>query len=257
MPITKLSLKEIKSRNKPWLTKGILKLINKKNDFYREFIRAENLHSKEFYHLEFKRYKSMINRLTRINKSKYYKTFFSEHKTNSKQTWEAVRSLINVKTKSNKQITSLNINNQIETNPKTISDAFNKFFSTIAKDIDNKIIPTNKTHKDYLNVSIVNSFFLTPVNHKELESLIKEMNTSKSVGPYSIPTNILKLSCSVLSKPLVKLINFSFSEGTFPNLLKFAFVIPAFTKGDNLDYNNHNNYRSISLISNIQNSLKR
>ena len=62
----------------------------------------------------------MINRLTRINKSKYYKTFFSEHKTNSKQTWEAVRSLINVKTKSNKQITSLNINNQIETNPKTI-----------------------------------------------------------------------------------------------------------------------------------------
>ena len=82
-----------------------------------------------------------------------------------------MRSLINVKTKSNKQITSLNINNQIETNPKTISDAFNKFFSTIAKDIDNKIIPTNKTHKDYLNVSI------------ELESLIKEMNTSKSVGP--------------------------------------------------------------------------
>ena len=84
-----------------------------------------------------------------------------------------MRSLINVKTKSNKEITSLNINNQIETKPKTISDAFNKFLSTIAKDIDNKIIPTNKTHKDCLNVSIVNSFFLTPVNRKELESLIK------------------------------------------------------------------------------------
>ena len=60
------------------------------------------------------------------------------------------------------------------------------------------------------------------------------MNTSKSVGPYSIPTNILKLSCSVLSKPLVKLINFSFSEGTFPNLLKFANVIPVFKKADNI-----------------------
>ena len=181
----------------------------------------------------------MINRLTRINKSKYYKTFFSEHKTNSKQTWEAVRSIINVKTKSNKQITSLNINNQIETNPKTISDAFNKFFSTIAKDIDNKIIPTNKTHKDYLNVSIVNSFFLTPINQKKLESLIREMNTSKSVCPYSIPTNILTLSCSVLSKPLVKLIHFSFSEGTFRNLLKCATFIPVLKKADNLDYNNY------------------
>ena len=79
-----------------------------------------------------------------------------------------MRSLINVKTKSNKQITSLNINNQIETNPKTILDAFNKFFSTIVNNIDNKIIPTNKTYKDYLNVSIVNSFSLTPVNNKEL-----------------------------------------------------------------------------------------
>ena len=56
----------------------------------------------------------MINRFTRINKSKYYKAFCSEDKINSKQTWEAVRSLINLKIKSNKQITSLNISNQIE-----------------------------------------------------------------------------------------------------------------------------------------------
>ena len=74
------------------------------------------------------------------------------------------------------------------------------------------------------------------------------MNTSKSVRPYCIPTNILKLSCSVLLKPLVEVINFSFSEGIFPGLLKFGNVIPVFMKGDNLDYSN---YRPISLISNI------
>ena len=101
MPITKLSLKEMKSSNKPWLNKGILTLINKKKAIYRKFIRAKNLHSKEIYHLEFKRYKSMINRLTRINKPKYYKTFFCE---NSKRTWQDARSLINAKIKSNKQI---------------------------------------------------------------------------------------------------------------------------------------------------------
>ena len=150
------------SSNKLWLTKGILKLINQQNAIYRKLIRAKNLHSKEIYHLEFKQYKNMINRLTRINKSKYYKTFFSEHKTSSKQTWEAVRSLINVKIKSNEQITSLNINNKIETNPKTISEAFNMIFSIIVTGIDNKIIPTNKTHKDYLNASVVNSFFSNP-----------------------------------------------------------------------------------------------
>ena len=124
MPIAKLSLKEMKSINKPWLTKGVLQSINQRNAIDRKFIRVKNLHFKEIYHLEFKRHKIMINRLNRINKPKYYKTFFSEHKTHSKQSWEAVRSLINVKIKSNKQITSLNTNNQIENNPKTISDAF-------------------------------------------------------------------------------------------------------------------------------------
>ena len=154
-------MKEKKSSNNQWLTKGILKSINQKNAIYKKFIRAKNLHSKEIYHLEFKRYKSMITRLTRISKSKYYQTF----SVNTKQILsEAVRSLINVKIKSNKQITSLNINNQMETNPKTISESFNKFFSTTAKDSDNKITTTNKTHKDYLNASVVNSFFSNSYN---------------------------------------------------------------------------------------------
>ena len=100
------------------------------------------------------------------------------------------------------------------------------FFSTIAKDIDNKIIPTTKTDKDYLNASVVNLFFLTPVN-----------DPYSPQGPYSIHNNILKLSCS--TSPLKKLINFSNSEGIFPDLLKFANVIPVFKKEDNLDYNNY------------------
>ena len=78
------------------------KISQPKNVIYRKFIRAKNLHPKEIYHLNFKRYKSMINRLTRITKSKYYKTIFSERKTNSKQTWDALRSPINVKIKSSK-----------------------------------------------------------------------------------------------------------------------------------------------------------
>ena len=71
VPIIKLSLKEMKFSNKPWLTTEILKSINRKNAIYRKFIRIKNLHSKEIYHLEFERYISMINRLTRINKSRY------------------------------------------------------------------------------------------------------------------------------------------------------------------------------------------
>ena len=62
----------------------------------------------------------MINRPTRINKSKYYRTLFSEHKTNYRETREVVGSLINVEIKSNERGTSLNINNQIEPTLKTM-----------------------------------------------------------------------------------------------------------------------------------------
>ena len=92
-------------------------------------------------------------------------------------------SLINVKIKSNKQITSLNIKNQIETNPKTISEIFNTFLPIIVKDIDYKIILTNKINKDYLNTSAVNLFLQTPKNDEEVKLLIKEMSTSKTVYP--------------------------------------------------------------------------
>ena len=74
------------------------------------------------------------------------------------------------------------------------------------------------------------------------------MKTNKASGPNSIPTNILKLFKKEFSKPLSDMINMSFNQGVFPNILKIANVIPIHKKGDKLDCNN---YRPISLLSNI------
>ena len=74
------------------------------------------------------------------------------------------------------------------------------------------------------------------------------MKINKASGPNSIPTNILKLFEKEFSKPLSDMINMSFNQGVFPNILKIANVIPVHKKGDKLDCNN---YRPISLLSNI------
>ena len=58
----------------------------------------------------------------------------------------------------------------------------------------------------------------------------------------------MKLFKKEFSKPLSNIINLSFNKGIFPNLLKIANVIPIYKKDDKLDYNN---YRPISLLSNI------
>ena len=84
-PVKKLSHKEKKSLPKPWLTKGILQSIKQKNVFHRKFLRNKNLNKRELLLQNFKVYKNTIHKLTRINKSDYYKCYFEERKNNSKK----------------------------------------------------------------------------------------------------------------------------------------------------------------------------
>ena len=74
------------------------------------------------------------------------------------------------------------------------------------------------------------------------------MKTNKASGPNSIPTRILKLFKKEFSKRISDIINLSFNQSVFPNLLKIANVILIHKKGDKLDCNN---YRPVSLLSNI------
>ena len=57
-----------------------------------------------------------------------------------------------------------------------------------------------------------------------------------------------------ISKQLVHLFNLSFSPGVFPSLLKMARVVPIFKEDSELEYQN---YRPISLLSNIEKILKK
>ena len=81
-----------------------------------------------------------------------------------------------------------------------------------------------------------------------MSDLIKTLKNSKSLGPNSIPTNILKEIHETISIPLSTLINKSFTTGVFPNMCKIAKVVPIFKSETRLLCNN---YRPISLLSNI------
>ena len=126
--------------------------------------------------------------------------------------------------KTKKQIKSTKINDKVESSRKILTDSFSNFFVTIAKNINKKIIHTNANYKDYLGNSVTNSFFLKPTNEK-VNSIIKQMKTNKAIGPSSIPTKMLKMSQQIIVKPLIYLINLSFSTGVFPDLLIIAVIL--------------------------------
>ena len=73
----------------------MLQLLN--HIIYHKFIRSKEATSKEAFLQEFRYYKNLINKLTRISKINFCWTFFEEHGHDSKRTWDGIRSIMNVK----------------------------------------------------------------------------------------------------------------------------------------------------------------
>ena len=89
-------------------------------------------------------------------------------------------------------------------------------------------------------------FLISPTNPVEIETLINSLDDSKSSGPTSIPTRLLKLIGKKIAIPFSDICNMSFNEGIFPSKNKIAKVVPHHKNGSTQAVDN---YRPISLLS--------
>ena len=108
------------------------------------------------------------------------------------KTWNGIKSIINMNKKKKKDINCLKVDDQQATDQFVISNYFNKFFSTIAEKIENKIVQTDKKYSDFLYSPLEKTFFLTPAEPNEVQSLIKTLNLKTATGPNSIPAKLLR-----------------------------------------------------------------
>ena len=77
----------------------------------------------------------------------------------------------------------------------------------------------------------LDSIFFTPTNPNEILTLINAM-PNKSGPIDSIPSFLYKSIANSLAPPLSQLINASIQQGTFPDCLKSAKIIPIHKSGD-------------------------
>ena len=163
--------------------------------------------------------------------------------------WKGINELVSLKSFKSRVNISLNVNNNIESDPLKLAKEFNKYFTNIAENIKQKIPPTRKNFLQYLDRSNPNSFFFTPVDSTEIATIIKKLDPHKSTCPFSIPNKILHLLIDDISQILADIFNLSLSTGKFVSKLKTAKVIPIYkNKGSEQDATN---YRPIALLSNI------
>ena len=104
-PTEKLSPKDVKLKLKPWITIEIQKLIKIRDRlFTRRKRQPENDHIKEIHSLA----RNRVSRLLEKSKKEHYDSYFEEHNTNIKKTWEGIRKIVNVKKSTKFSISHLN-----------------------------------------------------------------------------------------------------------------------------------------------------
>lgn len=109
--------------------------------------------------------------------------------------------------------------------PNKIANEFNNYWVNLTSKVNDNLQITHKNH-------ISSSIFLKPYGFAEIQKVILSLKNTKAVGYDNFATKVLKMCCNELVPILTHLINLSFSEGCFPDALKYAIVRPLFKKGD-------------------------
>ena len=226
----------------PWIDKEVRHLLKKKETTRR----ATKKHHDNVRFLEkFSALRKEVKTLINVKQKEYNESLGDSLKENPKRFWNYFRR----KTKSNSIPANVTYNNETFASGPDKADAFKWFFfSTCTQDSESTAValslPDPKT-------SLLECFWIP---EEDVSSLLASLDPSKSPGPDSVPTLVLKECASELAPSVCKLFNLSIETGIVPSEWKIALVFPVHKKGKNEEVTK---YRPISLLCVISKVLER
>ena len=256
-PYRKLTNKESELIDKPWITEHILKKCHDRDLILKQISKEKDPIKSNELRNSFKLLRNEITNDKRNSKRNHYQSFFESNKKKTSEIWKGIRELVNTSKSKSSSYKLLGLTGNLISDTNIIANKFNLHFSTIGQQVALKIPPGKGNFRDFLTkrdnnntpfINQPNTFYLDPSIPQEIEKIIDSLDLKKSVGPFSIPTYLLKIYKEFFSQWLSCLINLSFECGIFPDFLKTAKVTPIHKKDSKLD---HLNYRPISLLSTL------
>ena len=133
VPLKKLNKKEMRLQSKPWITSDIVKSIKMRDRLLRRYINAKDINQKNEFHAQYKALRNQIVATIRKGKKEHFQKYFTESANDIRKTWTGIKNIINIRTLTKGQPTSMLIDKELVTDPTLIAEGFNTYFSTIAK----------------------------------------------------------------------------------------------------------------------------
>ena len=115
---------------------------------------------------------------------------------------------------------------------KRITDLMNKNFVNIAEKLLNERKDAFCNNLEFCFSSVCNDFVFKEFTISEIEMYIKSMKPNKSVRSDVPSIRFVKLSSKLIAPYLCELFNKCVEYGVFPELLKYAEVVPIYKSGE-------------------------
>ena len=237
--------KNERKNSKPWILPWLEAACARKNNMYHTFVKNRTGKNKNAY----VKMKQFVNKHTKLAKDRYYKHYFDEFKDNSKMKWQMINTLLGRKSKQQDIIQLKNSDGTVLTTPADVSSEFNNYFSSIASNLKTQIKQRTSFDpsgfKQFLHDPVESELELKPVQAHEIHTIIKNFKNKSTLDTKISALKVANTSFQ-FTHTLAAVINNSFVEGTFPQPLKRARVVPIHKGGSKSDASN---YRPISLLS--------
>lgn len=237
--------------NNDYMTPGLLKSSLKCDKLYKRSI-GQNKTSDVYK--KYIKYRNTYNKLKRLSKFKYYNDRINTFRNNSKKLWNIINTIIG------KQRNKSGLPDYICTegvkmyNPLNICNEFCTYFSTVGPNLAKNIPITPSHFSKYLNTRQQNTFFFAPTDSTEIINIILNLKNKNSKGYDNISNILLKKLVNSVNIPLAVIFNKSIETGVFPQLMKYAEVIPIHKGKEKYMISN---YRPISLLPAVSKVLEK
>ena len=243
--------KRVKAAPAAWLTRGIKKLMSRRDYLHRKAVKSNSSSDWD----EYKKCRNMVTKMIREEKQTYCKQSVSDNVGNSKKMWNALHNIL--PRKASPSPSSINVDGRVCTDKNDIADGFNEHFTGIAaklvenngKNSGNRVDLSN----DVPNVDCPNCLDLPSVSLDFVSKEIDLMNEKKATGLDDVSSKLLKLAKPAILNSLVYIMNLSLSTGVFPDLWKVAKIIPLHKGGDM----SINNFRPIAILPVLSKIIER
>ena len=227
---------------RPWITSEILDAIKAKNKLYKSYRKSPFCYERK---AKYKMARNSVVKMIVDSKRAYFKDQIAI--ATQKQKWQIINSLAIFKRKSALNTpNSIVIEGQEIYEPSEMANAFNNYFACIGPNLS-KSLALKSSDIPCLNLIPVcsNRFNFNEISVEEIESYLKALDATKSPGLDGISPKLLKISASVIAKPIAHIFNLSLKTGSIPKSLKAARITPLFKTGDPKTISN---YRPISIL---------